>query len=177
MGRALHQNRTPKNIPIRVAAVLFCLTLLSVYLVTGLFARYSTTAQSSDQARVAAFSIQGGGALSKTIKAEVAPNGSGTVTLAIHNKSEVAVEYTIVVDNETNNLPLKFALTKTDATSTTPNPVANENSTTFTAQQIPGDHTDKYTLTINWPKETTDDLALMGMVDHVTVTVTATQID
>lgn len=182
MGRDLRQNKTPKNIPIRVAVVLFCLTLLSVYLVTGLFARYTTTAQSSDQARVAAFSIQSGiqdgDTQSKTVRTEIVPGAAQEVNIVIHNKSEVAVEYTVKVAKKTDNLPLTLKLEKVGDV---PDPTSaeNENANAFTVQQIPGDHTDTYQLTITWPKSenTENDLALMGMVDHVMVTVTATQID
>ena len=177
MGRALHQDKTQKNIPIRVAAVLFCLTLLSMYLVTGLFARYTTSVQSSDQARVAAFSIQGGDALSKTIEAEIVPGTFQEVSIVINNKSEVAVEYMVKIAKKTDNLPLTLKVEKA-GNSPDPTFIENdaENGIAFTAQQIPGDHTDAYTLIINWPLGT-NDLALMGMVDHITVTVTATQID
>lgn len=40
---------------IRVAAVLFILTMISVHLLSGLFARYVTSGDGSDSARVAAF--------------------------------------------------------------------------------------------------------------------------
>ena len=43
------------NIPMFVAAVLFCLTLLSVHMTSGLYARYISSAYGSDSARVISF--------------------------------------------------------------------------------------------------------------------------
>jgi len=173
MGRHQPKKQIQKNIPIRVAALLFCMTLLSTYFVAGLFARYTTSAQSSDHARVATFSISGGEYLSETvtIEANLFPDNGKDVNLVIQNDSEVAVEYKIEVTNVTNNLPLSFSMEKKGSS-----PDITGNGTTFTAQQIPGNHIDSYTLKIKWP---TDDgnLALMGMVDYITVTVMATQID
>ncbi len=171
MGKYLRKNKTKVNIPICIAAVLLCLTLFSTYLVTGLFARYATSAQGSDHARVAKFSIKRGGALTESIEADLVPGEDKGVTLIIENNSEVAVEYTVTVTNVSNNLPLNFRLVKTgDA------PDVAQNGTTFTAQQIPGSHSDQYTLFIDW-QAGDDDLTLMGMVDYITVTVTAAQID
>lgn len=48
--------RKPKtNIPMCIAAVLFCLTVISTYMVSGLFARYTTTGAGKDNARVIKF--------------------------------------------------------------------------------------------------------------------------
>lgn len=44
-----------KNMAMRLAGVLFCLTLVSFYMVSGLFARYITSGQGSDSARVITF--------------------------------------------------------------------------------------------------------------------------
>ena len=48
--------RKPKvNIPMYTAAVLFCLTVISTYFVSGLYARYTTSGTGSDSARVIQF--------------------------------------------------------------------------------------------------------------------------
>ncbi len=171
MGKYLHKSKPKGNILNRVAAVLFCLTLFSTYLVAGLYARYTTSAQSDNNARVAKFSIVGEDALLQTIEADLIPGGSETAKLVIHNESEVAVEYTIAVTNETNNLPLSFRMEKKGSS-----PAVATNGTTLTAQQLPGSHTDNYELRINWNEEKTDP-AWMGKVDYITVAVTATQIN
>lgn len=174
MGKDQQEYRAKRNIPIRVAAVLFCLTLFSTYLVTGLFARYTTSVQSSDQARVAKFSIKGEGDLSQTIAATLVPGEDTDVKLVIRNDSEVAVEYKIEVTRETSNLPLSFRMVEEG----TSNSIEDVNGTiTYTDQQIPGPHADTYNLLIHWQAGTVNDLALMGMVDYITVKVTAVQID
>ncbi len=169
MGKYLRKNQTKMNIPIRIAAVLLCLVLFSTYLVGGLFARYTTTAQGGDSARVAKFSIHGSGELMQPIAASLVPGTAEDVTLVIKNDSEVAVKYTVTVTRETDNLPLTLQL-KAEG---------GEDGPTHTVQQLPGSHTDTYTLHIDWPAaaESAEDLALMGMVDYITVTVTAVQID
>ena len=53
-----NKEKAPVNlgtILIRVAAVLFILTIISIYLLSGLFARYVSSGQGSDSARVATF--------------------------------------------------------------------------------------------------------------------------
>lgn len=170
MGKYVHKNNSKLNIPIRAAAVLLCLTLFSTYLVAGLFARYATSAQNSNNARVAKFSVTGSGMLSQSIEASVIPGKSEPVTVEIQNDSEVAVEYTITATNETKNLPLSFRVKKEGTSS-----AVAINGTPFTGQQLPGSHTG-YTLYVDW-KAKDNDPALMGMVDRITVTVTAVQID
>jgi len=171
MGKFLHKLKTYKNIPIYAAAVLLCMTLCSTYFVAGLYARYSTGEENSNEARVAKFSITGEGTLLEPIVAELIPGGSLERTLNIHNNSEVAVEYTVSVANVTNDLPLHFSMSKLGAS-----PALETDNTTYTAQQLPGDHTDQYALRIEWD-EGDNDPATMGKVDYITVTVTATQID
>ncbi len=173
MGKYLRKSKTNMNIPIRMAAVLLCLTLLSTYMVTGLLARYATSAQGSDHARVAKFSIQANGQLMQSVEAKIIPGTPEAVPLIIENNSEVAVEYTVTVTNETKNLPLSF---RWEQAEDAPAMVMAEDGMTFTAQQLPGGHSDQYTLYIKWPADQNDP-ALMGMVDHITVTVTAAQID
>jgi len=177
MGKRLRESLTRRNIPVCIAAVLFCLTLFSVYLVTGLVARYTTSAQHSDRARVAKFSIEGGGHLLQDITADLAPGDSQKVDIQIKNGSEVAVEYTVEVTNVTKNLPLSFKMVKDDNGSAQVHTSADYIK--FTEQQIPGSHTDKYLLTIEWPAAEGEDRApeRMGMVDYITVMVTAAQTD
>ncbi len=173
MGKFSHKNTAKVNIPLRIAAVLLCLTLASVYSISGLFARYTTSVQSTDTARVAKFSIKGSGILSESIAAELAPGGTQEVPLVIENNSEVAVEYEIEVKNVTQNLPLSLSMVKTGGSTAL---VSNADGTKYTAQQLPGRNTDEYTLFITW-SAAENDPEKMGMVDHISVTVTAAQTD
>ena len=52
---AKYANKPKMNIPMCLAGVLFCLTMVSVYMVSGLYARYSTSGTGSDSARVIKF--------------------------------------------------------------------------------------------------------------------------
>ncbi|MBR2310752.1 MAG: hypothetical protein IKA47_09515 [Oscillospiraceae bacterium] len=82
------------NIPMTLACVLLCLTLITTHMTGGLFARYTVTATGSDEARVAKFDVK-----SKIDKTEVAiecePDGEGEFQLTVTNQSEVAVRYTV----------------------------------------------------------------------------------
>ena len=52
---ARSNRRSHLNIPMCLASVLFCLTMVSVYMVSGLYARYTTSGSSEDSARVIRF--------------------------------------------------------------------------------------------------------------------------
>lgn len=163
-----------------VVAVLLCATLFSMHLVGGLYARYTTSISGSDSARVAAFSIKQEGTIFQNIEAKVTPGTTQSVDLTITNDSEVAMEYTLTVTNVTGNLtPLKFKLAPADGTPSVTTESYENGVSINSARQIPGKHTDKYNLSIVWEQSTNeeDDLALMGMVDYITVSITATQID
>ena len=92
-----NNERPPLNlgcIMMRIAAVLFVLTIVSVYLLGGLFARYVSTGQGGDSARVAGFDVEVNG-----------PDGVEIVyaqeledyNLTVINNSEVAVTYNVKV--------------------------------------------------------------------------------
>lgn len=171
MGKDLQKKQTKRNIPIRVATILLCLTVFSTYFVSGIYARYSTNGQNTLSARVAKFSVEGSGTLMQPIEVNVAPGEAEATTLNIYNNSEVAVEYTVTITNVTKNLPLHFRMEKAGGSTD-----ASEDGITLTGQQLAIGHTDQYTLYIEW-KEEDNNPAQMGMVDYITVTITAVQID
>lgn len=85
----------------RVAFVLLCLVIVSVYLMGGLLAKYHSTGSGDDQARVAKFDVNvRGTAPEGGIVCKPVANGDGTYTITIENKSEVAVSYTLSVEIE-----------------------------------------------------------------------------
>jgi len=168
------------NILMCTVAVLLCATLFSMHFVSGLYARYTTNTNYSNSARIAEFNITQEGTLFKTIEAEITPGETQSAQLTIINKSEVAMEYTLTVTNVTGNLsPLKFKLNAVNGTVTPVTAESHENGTSiYGVSQIPGEHTDKYLLNIVWePTDEQDALAHIGMVDYITVSVTATQVD
>lgn len=97
MGRSA---KTKKNIPLRLAAVLLCLTMVSAYLVSGLLARYTAQGNGDDAARVAGFrptaSLSPDSGL---IQYDAAHTGDYTLTyqITVKNPSEVAVDCGLVV--------------------------------------------------------------------------------
>ena len=68
------------NILMCIVAALLCATLFSMYLVGGLYARYTTSISGSDSARVAAFSI--------TQEGTVLHTGRNTKRNAYHHKQK-----------------------------------------------------------------------------------------
>ena len=74
------------NIPMFAALILLLLTMVTTHMTSGLYARYTASATASDSARVAKFDVTGD------------VTGAGNVYyLTVNNNSEVAVEYSVVV--------------------------------------------------------------------------------
>ena len=69
------------NIMIRIAAVLFCLVLISTHMMSGLYARYVAKDSSSDEARVAKFQVDAAWSGSVNINVTTTPNGSYTPSI------------------------------------------------------------------------------------------------
>lgn len=84
------------NIPMCAALVLLFLTMISVHLTSGLYARYTATATGSDSARVAKFDVTGSGAGDVTVDCTQVDN-TGEYIINVTSNSEVAVEYSIEV--------------------------------------------------------------------------------
>ena len=79
------KNKNKVNIPLLLAGILFCLTLISISLTSNLIAKYSTTASGSDSARVAKFDV-GTTTNSQPDKIELVPgdsDSSGTYKFTI----------------------------------------------------------------------------------------------
>lgn len=94
-----NKQKPPVNlgtILIRAAAVLFILTMISVYLLGGLFARYVSTGQGGDSARVAGFDVRVTGPGS--VNVEVSTEDPARMDITLDNRSEVAVSYSVRVD-------------------------------------------------------------------------------
>ena len=87
-----------------VGILLACLTLVSIHMTSGLYARYTTSASGQDSARVARFEVT---ETLKVIKADgttentfvvgdvLRPGVSTTYTFTVRNNSEVAVSLTV----------------------------------------------------------------------------------
>ena len=83
------------NIPMILAIILLFLTLLSVHLTSGLYARYVTTTNASDGARVAKFQVSG--SVGENVTVDCQNTNNGEFALTVNNASEVSVEYAVDV--------------------------------------------------------------------------------
>ena len=102
------KNKNKVNIPLLLAGILFCLTLISSSLTSNLIAKYSTSTTGGDSARVAKFDV----ITTKDIdKIELVPgdrDSSGTYKFTIKNNSEVVVKNSVIVENVPENVQVKF---------------------------------------------------------------------
>lgn len=91
------------NIALRLAALLLCLTLFSLYLLSGLYARYTVTGTAADSARVAAFQPTATiTPATETIKYvysndPLPPAYTVSYNIKVTNPSEVAVNCELVI--------------------------------------------------------------------------------
>ena len=148
-------NKTPLIFKLGVG-VLFAL-LLSVYFSNGLYARYSTAVVNSDSARVAVFSFDDNlDAQSQLLPTALSPGESVSAAITIKNDGEVALMYSIKIENLTNNLPIADQIIKSDA-------IAPGTESTFN-------------WTLEWPEEE-NSINYMGKMDVFKVTVIVEQVN
>ena len=89
--------RAKMNIPMCIACVLLCLTLFSMYLTGGLYARYISRDEGEDFARVAEFSVD---ISSDTENVEIRVEQNQTndsFSFSVYNYSEVSVGYSVLL--------------------------------------------------------------------------------
>ena len=90
-GKHLKKRKTVVNAAFRAALVLFWLVIISTYLSTGLFAKYSTGDNGSDQARTIKFDEL---TVTETINGEESPNGGTLVfTPGVNLKKDISVSF------------------------------------------------------------------------------------
>ena len=87
----------------RMAFLLLCLVILTVYLMGSLLARYHATGSGDDEARVAKFEVILTGS-PKNVECKPVDNGDGTYTITVENKSEVAVHYDLKAEITSENV-------------------------------------------------------------------------
>ena len=156
------------NIPMVAAVVLFCLTLISIAMMSGFYAKYLTTGGNEDEARVAKFEVTSSATrFSDELYIGSLPGDVAKREIEVENNSEVAVNYIIRIENVTDNIPLKFVVVGEDETPTA-------EVYTFTGAIAPNQNAE-YTMKITWDNENAHHY--IGMVDLVKVTLTAEQID
>lgn len=162
-------------------AICISLFMLSIYMLSGIYARYTTKASAQDRARVASFVFSDN--LQPQMSAElnllgIKPGDAPrqfTVTVtnkdASNNVCEVGVRYYLKVESVHGTLPLVFSVTY-DGHTQKGAPVKSNDQTMSAGNAA--EHT--YTVTVEWPEEN-NDYVYANMVDQVTVTVYAEQID
>lgn len=161
-------------IMLRTAGVLLSLVLLTSSIVSGRFARYVTSAESSANARVAKFVVTQSISSKKTGQTqtipmpEIKPGETVTIDIVVEHDIETTVCNTIEINSMYDNLPLTFRIQEAGTTDTAEVP--------FTAVYGPGTYTKNYTANITWTPGS-NDLEYIGMVDLLIITVTSEQVD
>lgn len=84
------------SLMIRVALILLCLVMISIHLMGGMYAKYTTKGSGGDDARVAKFEVlTEGDAKDLVLTSASIDSASGDYKIRITNNSEVAVTYTV----------------------------------------------------------------------------------
>lgn len=173
-----------EKIIVYMTAVLLCMTLVSLWMISNLYARYSTTTEGEDSARVAVF----GHGETITLNNEMTdwvPGDATSYNLTVSNKkgaeiSEVSVRYNVEIVTA-GNLPLVYTLKDAEGnaigeyteSADISEHVFDNNSMVFESNKA---DEQKYTLDVTWPGEKKDE-ALNGVPDFIQVNINVEQID
>lgn len=170
----------------RFAALLVCLTLTSIYMLSGVYSKFYTSASGSDNARVAKFSPAFNS--TKIVVSDRLPGYYAEIpfevqNFSVDNPSEVAMKYKIILKT-TGNIPLKFTLFDNDENQLgSPwecNGTSGEQIYEYADDSLVFDvatkKTDNYKLTIEWSSGK-NDAKFSGMTDAVYLSVEFEQID
>jgi len=154
---------------LRIASILLVATLLSMCLLGGTFAKYTTATSGSDVVNVAKWSIRvnkeeiavspqrtydfdlfklikdANGTSDETdvVDGLIAPGTSGEFTMTVKNTSEVSAKYSIILsDTNKSSIPIQYSLNGTDWTDSL-SKLAEDNLTdiTLAAQSETATHT------------------------------------
>lgn len=119
------------NILMCLACVLFCLTLISVHLCSGLYARYTAYGTGSDSARVAQWSVSASGNKPALTIDCTNDDFDDEYKITVTNNSEVSVKYDIVL-NFAESLPESITI-KLDGSKA---PAVSNSRKTFTFTNV-----------------------------------------
>ena len=158
----MNENRKPHAIVLRAAAVLLILVLFTTSIVSGRYARYTSSATGHDSARVAKFRVTEEGIDGQMIKVSIAPGQTAKHEIIVHNDSEGAIAYSVIADNKHQNLPLTISV--------------SDGKTTGSSVTLDPGVTKTVNLQIYWD-ETKNEDKYIGMVDTIHLVLTAAQID
>lgn len=157
------------NISMYIACALLCLTLITTYMTSGLYARYTAQDEMYDGARVAEFEVTDQyTSFSQNMRFDIAPDDEYTAKVTVKNNSEVAINYKLSVNNVTENIPLKFKVSSDGGNTYKDLPYRG-------FDMAPGGATAIYTLKVEFDDKNA--INYMGMVDLIMIELKAEQID
>lgn len=167
----------------RAALVLLCVVLVSVWMMSGLLARYTAGVVGSDDARAASFDVTADMQSFETVfPVRQKPGDSATFNFEITNSSETAVDIQAVLETE-GNLPLKIEYQKGSTAADSWNILAEniqevqEGKCSFSdALAARNEEKQTYQIQISWPTDRKGYQYANG-VETVKLSVTASQID
>lgn len=122
-----------KNIPLifRIGAALLCAMLITSHMMSGLYAKYLSSAVGINSAQVATFNVTCSSDDNNQTKVlEIGSNDTVTYTFKVANNSDVAIEYTIQIDN----LPEGVIVTGNSGTFTLQFGASQTHTLSFTAK-------------------------------------------
>ncbi len=184
----IRQNRKTTVYIFRFVAVLLIAILITTQLLSGMFARFSTTASSSAHARVAAFVFDvraKEGSFTLDLSDIRIPGDSKEFTFIIQNfdavrTSEVAQSYEVTL-TELGSLPLSYTCSCVEIAE---NPVTlnadiEEGTRSFTGTFEPSKQASyTYTIKVEWPEEYNDPKYASGSgIASLEIRIVSEQID
>ena len=153
----------------RLVAVLLTLVLISTAIVSGRFARYTTTASGEDSARVARFLIRNrdlNDPMFENFSTDgMSPGDSRKIAVLVDVKSEIAFRYTLTVNRPYADLPLVVSL----------NPDGSDPATVFT-DIVPAGKDAQFSVYVVWPQNF-DSKKYIGRVDNIEFVLRIEQVD
>ena len=186
----MHQFRNTEKWILYAAAALLCLALVSFWMTSNIYARYSTEVSGSDSARVAKFKVTEENVsvdtnnLKETFNLAIAPGESQTYRVQVKNESEVAIDYVISAKNQYGNLPLEFVIadvtnvsgSSSDSASTSATAKTASSSETVGTINADDSSAHTYSLTVSWPNDKNSP-EYACMTDMLVITLEAKQKD
>ncbi len=143
-----------------VGMALLCLMLITSHMMSGLYARYVSTAEGKSISRVAKFEFDAKNSNTQTqdfTVRDISPKGNAELQIELKNSGEVNIECIITVQNLTGNLPI---------------------SDSTTTQNVEMGKTETVKFDIKWQNDDDSKKAdYMNKTDLLRITVTAKQVD
>ena len=171
----------------RIAALLVCLVLITTYLLSGAYSKFSTSASGGDSARVTHFSPDFTTSATEVLDVKTTPGYTTAIDFTVQNYSgenppETAMKYKIILKT-TGNIPLEFTLLDGGGTALLPriyNGISGDQIYEYTDSSlvfgVGTKKTAQYKLKIEWPSDR-NNAQFSGLTDAVYLSVEFEQID